>query len=398
MKRYLFTALVGIGVVSSFTYGVAVGHYRFFPFDTLVTLKLQADEPRTYPWAFDTLVTLKLQADEPRTYPWALEQQLMQYAFTREAPSAGLIYSAISNSDEMYERNRNIFTPREDYYKAYDNILIGNAEQMRSNETPVLRLPFTLNGRQYEAFAYGEAEAHEGCESSRTSAALIIPGSGNNQSLGTYENDPTNYHYGIIEALNSLDRVYVQIKPNRDARAWHNGAGMRMGPDFVYNWQLTMGGSYSVSYLIEALALMKYLNRCSERTVVAGLSQGGAAALYVALQASPSQAIVSSGYTVLAEKGTNTDAGFQQLVGVPGSEIIASPDGFIRSIRNSRTSYLFTWGRTDSLYFRQEALYSYTASLLQQVPNALGVSHDGGHIFPVNEIMNFLRSYRISSN
>lgn len=377
MKRHYLAVLVTIGVVSSFAYGVAVGHYKFFPFGILVTLKSQIDEPRIYQEA-------------------TLEQQLMQYAFTREAPTTGLIYPAISNSDELYERNNDILTPREDYHQAYDNILIGNAEQLRLSEIPILRLPFTLNGRRYAAFAYGEAEYPEDCESSRTSAALIIPGSGNNQSLGIYENDSSNYHYGIIEALNSLDRVLVQIKPNRDARAWHNGAGMRVYGDFVYNWQLRMGGSYSVSYLVEALALMKYLNRCNERTVVAGLSQGGGAALFVALQASPSQAIVSSGYSVLSRKVHW--AGFSQLMGVPGSEIIASTDGFISSLRNSATSYLFTWGRAENLYFREEAQNAHTASLLHQVPNALGVSHDGGHIFPVNEIVNFLTSYRTSSN
>ena len=371
MKRYFLAALVTIGVVSIFAYGVAVGNYKLFPFSYLVTLKSQI-------------------------YQATLEQQLMQYAFTREAPTTGLIYPEISNSDQMYERNNNILTPREDYHQAYDNILIGNAEQLRFDEIPVLRLPFTLNGRQYAAFAYGEAEYPEDCESSQTSAALIIPGSGNNQSLGIYENNSSNYHYGIIEALNSLDRVLVQIKPNRDARAWHNGAGMRVNGEFVYNWHLKMSGSYSVSYLVEALALMKYLNSCNERTVVAGLSQGGAAALYVALQASPSQAIISSGYSVMSHK--ITWAAFNQLMGVPGSEIIASTDGFISSLRNSTTSYLFTWGRAEILYNREEALNAQTAYLLQQVPNALGVSHDGGHIFPVNEIVNFLTSYPTSSN
>jgi len=157
-----------------------------------------------------------------------------------------------------------------------------------------------------------------------------------------------------------------------------------------------LGGSYSVSYLVEALALMKYLNQCSEHTVVAGLSQGGAAALYVALQASPSQAIISSGYSVLSEKVLW--AGFDQLMGVPGSEIILTQDGLINSLANSTTRYLFTWGRTESLYYLEEAQNLYTASILQRVSNAFGIIHDGGHLFPVNEIRDFLSSYPVSSN
>ena len=229
------------------------------------------------------------------------------------------------------------------------------------------------------------------CKHSASSAALIIPGSGNNQSLPIYKNDISNYHYGIIEALNSIDKVLVQIKPNRDARAWHNGAGMRVNGDLVYNWQLIMGGSYSVSYLIEALALMKYLNECNERTIVAGLSQGGAAALLVALQSSPSQAIISSGYSVLSKK--IHWAGFNQLMGVPGLEIYANPEMLINSLKNSATRYLFTLGRAENMYYREDAHNLHTASLLYDVPNAVVISHDGGHVFPVNEIRDFLDSY-----
>ena len=173
----------------------------------------------------------------------------------------------------MHQLNRSILTPRENYHHAYANISIGIAEQLHLKGTPILKLPFTLNDIAYEAYAYGTV--YKDCDRSIPSAALIIPGSGNNQSLGIYENHPNNYHYGIIEALSSVNNVYVQIKPNRDARAWHNGLGLRMSGDFVYNWQLKMGGSYSVSYLVEALALMKYLNSCSDHTIVAGLSQGG---------------------------------------------------------------------------------------------------------------------------
>lgn len=374
MRRSLFSALVLVGAIVSFAYGVAVGHYKFFPFNTLVELKQKIDEP----------ISQQL----------TLTEQLMQYAFTREAPDNGLIYPPISSAEDMQEHNRSIFTPRANYYHAYANISIGIAEKLHLNGVPVLRLPFTLEGITYAAYAYGEV--YEACDGSIASAALIIPGSGNNQSLGIYENDPSNYHYGIIEALSSVDKVYVQIKPDRDARAWHNGNSMRMNGDFVYNWQLTMGGSYSVSYLVEALALMKYLNTCSDHTIVAGLSQGGTAALHVALQASPSQAIISSGYSVFAEK--IQWAGFNQLMGVPGSEIIAVAEGFVASLKNSTTLYLFTWGKTENLYYREEALNLHTASLLQDVPNAIGISHDGGHIFPVSEIKEFLGSYQTRRN
>lgn len=375
MRRIVFSALIVVGLIGSFAYGVAVGHYKIFPFDTLVELN------RT--------------ADEPRSQQLTLDQHLMQYAFTRESPINGLIHPEISSVEDFYQLNSSILTPRENYHDAYANISIGIAEQLHLNGSPpILKLPFTLNDIAYEAYAYGTVD--EACDRSITSAALIIPGSGNKQSKGIYENDPNNIHYGIIEALSSVDDVYVQIKPNRDARAWHNGSGLRVNGDFVYNWQLRMGGSYSVSYLVEALALMKYLNLCSDHTIVAGLSQGGAAALHVSLQALPSQAIISSGYSVLGEK--IHWAGFNQIMGVPGSEVIAVADSFVASLRNSTTQYLFTWGKTENWYYREEALNLHTASLLTDVPNAIGINHDGGHIFPTSEIVDFLNSYQMQSN
>ena len=353
-------------VLASFMYGLLVGHYKIFPFDILASIKSSLN---------------KTQAPE-----LSVSQIIQQNAFTQRAPTSDLIYSAILGVDDLYNHNERILTPRADFLKAYENILIGKAEMIDGDSTPILKLPFTLNGRDYNAFAYGNA--FNECEGSTISAALIIPGSGNNQSQAIYQADPSNYHYGILEALNPVQKILVQIKPNRDARAWHNGAGMRVNGNFIYNWQINMGGSYSVSYLVEAMALMKYLNQCSDQTVIAGLSQGGGATLYVALQASPDLAIISSGYSVSSEQ--IRWAGFSQLMGVPGSEIISTQDGFIDAIKQSSTRYLFTWGRSESFYYREEAYKLNTASLLESTQNAIGVAHDGGHIFPVTEIRDFV--------
>ena len=166
MRRTFFFTLIVVGLVGSFAYGVAVGHYKFFPFNTLVELKGKIDEPR--------LQSL------------TLDQQLKQYAFTREAPINGLIHPAISSAEDMHQLNRSILIPRENYHHAYANISIGIAEQLHLNGTPILKLPFRLNDIAYEAYAYGTV--YEDCDRSIPSAALIIPGSGNNQSLGIYLN------------------------------------------------------------------------------------------------------------------------------------------------------------------------------------------------------------------
>ena len=114
MRRSLFSALVLVGAIVSFAYGVAVGHYKFFPFNTLVELKQKIDEP------ISQQLTLPEQLSQQLTLP----EQLMQYAFTREAPDNGLIYPPISSAEDIQEHNRSILTPRANYHHAYANISI----------------------------------------------------------------------------------------------------------------------------------------------------------------------------------------------------------------------------------------------------------------------------------
>ena len=42
------------------------------------------------------------------------------------------------------------------------------------------------------------------------------------------------------------------------------------------------------------------------------------------------------------------------------------------------------------MYYKSEALGGPTKKLLEGIPNATGISHIGGHIFPVKEIKQFL--------
>ena len=111
-------------------------------------------------------------------------------------------------------------------------------------------------------------------------AALIIPGSGINQSSRIYGNDPSNYHFGIMEALGSSFNKYVLIKPNEDCLAFHNGR-QKLNNGFIINWLLDHEAFYSAHYITSSLAITKFLQDKYDKVVVAGLSQGGAAALLI---------------------------------------------------------------------------------------------------------------------
>jgi len=316
-----------------------------------------------------------------------LEQSFQQYAFTDDAPPHSLIYPKVLNTQDLYKHNQRIFVQRNFYPEAYGEIQLRNITQLdiKNNNIPIIKLNFSLKGKNYNAYAYGDIKE---CGNKNVSSALIIPGSGNNQSYGIFTNDSKNYHYGILKALDNIDNILVQIKPNQDARSWHNGSGKKINDEFIINWHLSMGGSYSISYLIESLALIKYIKSCDHKSILAGLSQGGMASLYVSLQSNPTIAIISSGYSILNEKVVW--AGFNQIMGIPNSEVIATPDGFINLIKSSSTKFLFTWGKLEKLYYGDEANNKHTGKLLENVPNAFYKIHPLGHKFPFAEIKQFI--------
>jgi hypothetical protein len=361
-----------------FSYGVIVGYYKIFPYNILQSIKHNFLNVSSNQFVIINQLTL--------------DEQFQKYAFTKQLKKtklAGeLIYPALRTIDDLYHRNNEIFVNKELFHNAYKNIEIGVIETYyEKSNLPIVKVNYKLNNKKYEAFAYGKVLKE--CGNTDVLSALIIPGSGDNQSSDIFLNEKNNYHYGIINALDDVSNILVQIKPNHDARNWHNGSGRYLNENFIYNWHIMMGGSYSISYLVEAMALTKYIKSCSHKSIVAGLSQGGAATLYVALQSSPDFAIVSSGFSILSKKINWAD--FDQLMGIPGSEVLATSNGFIDAIRNSSTKYIFTWGKKDEMYYRSEAVNRHTAILLNNHVNFHGVSHEEGHIFPSIEIKKFLR-------
>ena len=363
MRKLLL--IISIGFV--FIYGIAIGHYKLFPFDILYLVKNKVHKENN--------------------------KSPLYEVFTEEVSNEELIYPSLLNLNDVYIYNKKILIPKGLYSQAYKNIKLGQIEEINmASNIEILKINFLLDKKKYSAFAYGKKIKQ--CENQNNSTALIIPGSGHNQSFKIYKNDPSNYHYGYHEALKEggVDNILIQIKPNNDARAWHNGFGKKVSDNFIFSWQIRMGGSFSISYLIEAMAIVKYIQSCKNKSVVMGLSQGGEAALYVALQASPTYAIISSGYSLQGEYWI--PAGFDQLLGIPDSEKIAKKEKFINFISNSPTNYFFSWGDNEGLYYGTDAKNQFTKEILDTIDNATGIIHSKGHRFPVTEIQNFLKKIR----
>lgn len=192
---------------------------------------------------------------------------------------------------------------------------------------------------------------------------------------------------------NNASDTYVLIKPNEDFLSWTDGSERKVVGDFIFNWHINRGGSYSVSYLTQALAVQKYLASCFKQTVIAGLSQGGFAALLVGLQSSPTTAIVASGYSVI----TNVVewSGANQIIGVPNQAQLYKPEVIKQALEESPTNWLFTWGLDEVGTYRIDARDLVTFKILNPLTNVEPIVHNGGHEFPVVEIYRFLQKYGI---
>lgn len=319
--------------------------------------------------------------------PYQGEQELLKYAFTEPVIEGDLLYEPITSLEGIREANERIFMLRESFEAAYSTLTITNATQLQLNRdrTPVVKISFTYQEYNYDAYAYGKLPP----QCNRLSrASLIIPGSGENQSKQIFSHDQENYHFGIQTALDTRGGdVFIFIKPNEDILAWHNGQGHKLNGDFIWNWHLNREGSYSVSYLIQSLAIARWMKQCYSNFALVGLSQGGAATLLNALQSDPTIAVVASGHSLINKQAEWSS--HNQLIGVPGYSDLFEMTILKEKLAASPTQWLFSWGLNEVGTYRIEAEKRLTSQAIEALPNVQTVIFEGGHRFPVDTIKVF---------
>ncbi len=322
-------------------------------------------------------------AADQTTYSGA-DEEIFKRAFSDPIIENEMVYPALTTLDCIYNANATLIMPVEHFFTAYEDLEIEEAEPLTldGGATRLLRVTYTLGGATYHGHAYAPADPQTG-----QPASLIIPGSGLNCSEPIYRNDPQSYHYGIIDALGAGITNYVFIKPNEDCLAFHNGAGKVTG-DFFINWLLNNATSYSAAYIVSAMAITKYLQGRHDKVVVAGLSQGGGAALLTSLQARPTAAVIASGFSVIMER--IHWSGHNQII-IPGIGQDYSNENVREKIKASPTQFLFTYGRQESVIYRIEAEERLSCDFLANCPNVRCESHDEGHIFHEAITSDFLR-------
>jgi hypothetical protein len=360
-------ALMSAAIVIAFCYGAGVGKYQWPPFSLLKGTK-------------DAIFSVV--AGSSGDYQKGKE--LLYYAFTDQLIPDEKLNMPITSLAGILEANQSLLLPVENFYDAYRNLEVdGSPIVLDGGATKVVRLSYKLGGREYNAHAYSV-----GSDGARM-AAVIIPGSGSNQSFAIYKRDQSNYHFGILEGLGESVDKFVFIKPNEDCAAFHNGRA-KLSDKFIINWLLNHGGSYSAHYIAGTLAITKYLQDRYDKVIVVGMSEGGQAALLNSLQSQPDAAIIASGISIMDEKAEWSD---HSHIVIPG---LFSRVGFdvIRSvIQQSKTRYLFTYGRKERGTYKVEAEEGLICKYLASPQNVECKSHEGDHVFPKDTSTEFLKRF-----
>ena len=323
------------------------------------------------------------------------EKEWFDIAFSGVTSSSRSFYPPAKNLLDIREFNRGIYFPRRRFPEAFNRISIKSHSLLNYPDyPPVSVIHYEVDGYDRKAFVYGAIESCPFDNGISKSVLFLIPGSGANQSLGAYVGNVKNYHAGIrdIAVENDLD-FFVLIKPNEDFLAFTGGEGLgKLSYDFIVSYQYQIGGNYSTSYMIDALAVQKLLKKCYANTVFTGLSQGGLANLITSLYSSPTVSIVSSGYSLISSD--IEWSGPLQIQMVTGSGYLSKlfdKEYIADKIKRSRTKFLFTWGLQEVGTYGFESETRYTASRLEALNNFYYNVGDYDHVFPVGEINAFLR-------
>jgi len=310
-----------------------------------------------------------------------------------------LLYPPISNTNELHQRINDMLIELNSFESAYNNIKI-LSPSIKGNK---LIIPYQYKSKIDTAFAY-----YKPCKTKGADIGInIIPGSGINQSSAmfylnkidlnpqtTFTRNDKNYQCNIDDIVVNFGDVFILVKPNEDFLAIHNGESKIKESEFV-NHLLNSGGSYTAYYMLQGLALSKYLEARYKAFFVCGLSQGGLAALINSLQSEPDMAIVASGFSVL---NIFPHASYHNQYIIPGYKKNYSLENIKSIMAYSKTQFLFTWGQLEKGNFGKETKDKLTAKFFKDLKNVKTFSHSMGHIYHEPTISSFLESYKSTSS
>lgn len=343
------------------------------------TNKIKFEKASLQNQSFDIRDTPKQLEIENKNYNYIGSYKLADHFISKITEFDKLRYQAVSNYEDLYKRI-NIYKINIDSFDlAYSKIQILNS----SIKDHVLSLTFKYGDRTDTAFAYFKPGFYN---VGKKVGIHIIPGSGINQSSAMFYKEKKNYQSNIVDIVQSHGDLFILVKPNEDFLAIHNGIKKINESSFV-NYLLNNGSSYSAYYMIQSLAVSKFIQNKYEALYVCGLSQGGLAALINALQSHPQKAIIASGYSVLMDHPYMSAQ--DQLI-IPDYKTLNNSEHIKIQIQKMNTQFLFTWGIQENGFYGIDAKDRLTSNFFKDLKNVKSMIHPLGHIYYEPVITEFL--------
>ncbi len=314
---------------------------------------------------------------------------LCQDLFTDDLIDGDLKYAEIDSVVDLKVALDRLIAPIIDIRGISRKIIFESAEisPLKKSDVSILNIKYRVKDRFYDAYAYLKIKPKSEC------GALIIPGTGRNQSYMIINNSRINYHYGLLAPFEKCS-IFTLIKPNEDYLAIYKN-GKKLTEYAYLNHLIGQGSSYGSRYVSDGVAIMQWIKSNFETSLVTGLSQGGIAATLIALEVNPKYAIIASGpVKFLGEIGYGAH---NQLL-FPGIHMEVLGPSMYAAVKKSSTTYLFTMGRYETGVMAMDVKELSTFNLLRSAPNATCKLHSGGHEYPVNLIKDWIKEVNGNSN
>lgn len=289
-----------------------------------------------------------------------------------------LVYKPVSNSDELVSRLKESSLPDSlNLLDIFDSCRVVSSEKYRSS---VLKIKYILYGDTLESFIFFTKQ-NTGGKLAHT-AVLHIPGSGDNRTskVAARELDKED---PIAQAQQINADIYFPVFPADDILAIHDGTKM-LDIKKIGSYVVSINRSFALKYFADIFAAEKYLKPQYSSLHTWGHSRGGSVATVAASIFLPDTLIVSSGYSVYADKFFRLGP---DQAWWPQSMSFWDKNFIKERLGNKKTVSYFLFGKkeVDDIY-GLETKYFYTEKFFKDCPNIKVRYSDDKHIWFSQEI------------
>jgi len=289
-----------------------------------------------------------------------------------------LVHPAVQNSDDLINYLYKSTLPDSlNLISIYDSCRILSTAYYRGR---VLKITYVLYRDTLESYVYLKKINSSGKDSH--TAVLHIPGSGDNRS-GQVVRRLLDKEDPALQAQQINADMYIPVHPANDIRAIHDGTKM-LDVKKIASYVVSLDRSFSLRYFADVFSIEKYLRKRYSALQTWGHSRGGSVAVVAGSIFLPDTLIVSSGYSVLANKFFRLGS---DQAWWPNSSMYWDKDYIKQRLKNSKTVSYFLFGKkeVDDIY-GLETKYNYTEKFFQDCPNIKVRYSDNKHMWFSEEI------------